>query len=572
MHCLQRRMKVVNLRISIPLVILPVLILLAGCVTPPPPPFELILNTGWDQVVGATIAYGAPDDDWSLVAWVPGSGPYACAYSSTPPGPPTVPSDAVVAHESGIAYSWGAPLSDSRWVSTDANGRYGLRGGEIFTYRYEFTLPAGPPDLLLNMTLRADQQAEIFLNGNSLGSVPNWQNHNNPGPVTITTSDYFLPGSNALEVVVRETTQYCGVVSGFDAVGSIRESNISSPTTVTPRPITTPAVAIPRPNPDLTLTKAQRGDFQSGGTGTYVVSIQNIGNGTATQPIIVQDVLPVGFTFVQGSANQPWSCAIINTDPTTGQQTLECIYPGALAPGESLVLMIDVDVNPIAAIPPGPNCAEVLHPGDVNPDNDESCIRTLLAPPIEEPIEENVTVPPPCGLAGEYCNATSPCCEELACTPIPGTILGTCEPPSPTSTTSDEKPDLASTKTLNRALHYGGSASYTILVGNTGQGTATSPISLVDVLPDGLTFVGYSDPYSTSWSCTASGQQVTCTYTGPDISPGGFLPTLIINVTIAPIAQFPGGSDAVENCAKVNYADDAEQANNEGCVTSVITP
>ena len=95
---------------------------------------------------------------------------------------------------------------------------------------------------------------------------------------------------------------------------------------------------------------------------------------------------------------------------------------------------------------------------------------------------------------------------------------------------------------------------------------------MVDVLPDGFTFDSYSDPYSTDWACSAFGQQVTCTYTGPDISPGGFLPTLIINVTIAPIDQFPGGSDAVDNCAEVRHPDDVIPANNTSCVTTVITP
>ncbi len=58
-----------------------------------------------------------------------------------------------------------------------------------------------------------------------------------------------------------------------------------------------------------------------------------------------------------------------------------------------------------------------------------------------------------------------------------------------------------------------------------------------------------------------SGQQVTCEYTGPDISPGGFLPTLIITVTIAPIEQFPWGSDAVDNCAQVRHPDDVNPEN-----------
>ena len=133
-------------------------------------------------------------------------------------------------------------------------------------------------------------------------------------------------------------------------------------------------------------------------------------------------------------------------------------------------------------------------------------------------------------------------------------------------------PDLAIEKFLNSEYHYGQSGSYTFQIGNVGTGAARSPIKLVDVLPGGFTFDSYSDPFTTDWACTASGQQVTCEYTGPDISPGGFLPALIITVTIAPIEAFAGGSGAVENCAQIRHPDDANPANDESCVSTVVTP
>ena len=133
-------------------------------------------------------------------------------------------------------------------------------------------------------------------------------------------------------------------------------------------------------------------------------------------------------------------------------------------------------------------------------------------------------------------------------------------------------PDLAIEKFLNSEYHYGQSGSYTFQIGNVGAGAARSPIKLVDVLPGGFTFDSYSDPFTTDWACSASGQQVTCVYTGPDISPGGFLPALIITVTIAPIEAFPGDSGAVENCAQIRHPDDANPANDESCVSTVITP
>ena len=88
----------------------------------------------------------------------------------------------------------------------------------------------------------------------------------------------------------------------------------------------------------------------------------------------------------------------------------------------------------------------------------------------------------------------------------------------------------------------------------------------------GANFDSYSDPYSTDWACTTSGQQVTCVYTGPYISPGGFLPAFTITVTIAPIEKFPGGSDAVDNCVQLRHPDDINHDNNQGCVSTIITP
>ena len=252
---------------------------------------------------------------------------------------------------------------------------------------------------------------------------------------------------------------------------------------------------------------------------TYGLAVKNVGDGTASSPIIVWETLPYGFTFVLGTANPPGSCTVISpvVDPATDQEVVECTYPGTLSPNGSLTLTIEVNVNPIAVRPPGPNCVEVRHPEDVNLSNNQSCIETVL------------------------------------------------------TLTSGEKPDLAIEKFPDSEFHYGQSASYTFQVSNVGQGSASSPITLVDDLPNGITFDSYSDPFSTDWSCSASGQQVTCTYTGPDIAPGGFLPALIINVTIAAIDRFPGGSDAVENFAAVKHPGDVNNVNDLSCVTTVIT-
>ncbi len=159
-----------------------------------------------------------------------------------------------------------------------------------------------------------------------------------------------------------------------------------------------------------------------------------------------------------------------------------------------------------------------------------------------------------------------------ALTPITTPTPSPAPTATPTPTPTRDNPDLEIVKFLNSEFHYGQSGSYTFQIGNVGTGTARSPISVVDVLLDGFTFDSFSDPFTTDWACTASGQQVTCVYTGPEISPGGFLPALIITVTIAPIEQFPGDSDAVDNCAQVLHPDDLNPVNDRSCVSTIITP
>lgn len=347
-------------------------------------PIGINLNTGFDQSADSEIAYSAPDDDWDVVDWV--------AVTNSPPIP-SRPFDAVVVSQQVASSRWGGPVpgSRSRWISTDNRARLGVKVGEVFTYAYEFTLPAGVECPTLEMTLMADQEAEVFLNGNSIGLVPSWP-ASSPSGIMLTTSNpnNFQSGSNTLTVVVKETV---GVVTGFDAVGTVRAN--SCPGVGTGMSIDVeyiqPKISrrVKPPNgdkPDLAIEKSQESGFPFGGTGTYLINIKNVGAGTASAPITVVDTLPFGFTSIAGSANSPWSCIVINpvTNPATDQETVECTYPGTLAPGDSLTLVFEVNVNPVAARPPGPNCVEVRHPDDTNTSNNTSCVETVLVEPAEE--------------------------------------------------------------------------------------------------------------------------------------------------------------------------------------------
>ncbi|HEX3896863.1 MAG TPA: hypothetical protein VHW73_11680 [Rudaea sp.] len=71
------------------------------------------------------------------------------------------------------------------------------------------------------------------------------------------------------------------------------------------------------------------------------------------------------------------------------------------------------------------------------------------------------------------------------------------------------------------------SAMYTLRVANSGNATATGAITVSDDLPAGLSFVSAS---GSGWSCTATGQTVTCTSTDALSVGGSSVIDLAVNV------------------------------------------
>jgi uncharacterized repeat protein (TIGR01451 family)/LPXTG-motif cell wall-anchored protein len=68
--------------------------------------------------------------------------------------------------------------------------------------------------------------------------------------------------------------------------------------------------------------------------------------------------------------------------------------------------------------------------------------------------------------------------------------------------------DLQLTKTAQGQAVQGGTISWLLTATNNGINPTPNPVTLTDVLPAGLTFVSGS---GTGWTCSATGQTVTCT-------------------------------------------------------------
>jgi uncharacterized repeat protein (TIGR01451 family) len=89
-------------------------------------------------------------------------------------------------------------------------------------------------------------------------------------------------------------------------------------------------------------------------------------------------------------------------------------------------------------------------------------------------------------------------------------------------------PNLNIKKTGPTSFTVGKQGSYTLNVQNNPKaGPTTGPITVTDTLPAGLDFVSAT---GTNWTCSVTGQLVTCNYTGAALKPGQATPPITINV------------------------------------------
>jgi MSHA biogenesis protein MshQ len=125
---------------------------------------------------------------------------------------------------------------------------------------------------------------------------------------------------------------------------------------------------------------------------------------------------------------------------------------------------------------------------------------------------------------------------------------------------SDTLVDLGVTMTRNGAFTSGTSGSYTLSVYNYGPGTENGPITLVDTLPAGVTFVSAA---GTRWSCSASGQTVTCVYNGLFTTN-----TALPDITLTVLPTTAGSITNTASVSGVGY--DTATANNAASDTTTV--
>ncbi len=213
----------------------------------------------------------------------------------------------------------------------------------------------------------------------------------------------------------------------------------------------------------------------------WEIVVSNTGPSPEHGPVVVTDTLPTGLSLV--SADGPgWSCASVG-------QSITCTHgrpvglpstAGLLAAGSALPpITVTVDVTAAAA--------------------------PLLAPAINT-VSNSATV------RGVTDTTPRDDVDQVRVEPVA---------------------DLSIAKSHSGSQLVGTDATFTLQVRNAGPSVAAAPVTVVDTLPAGLSFVSADGP---DWSCAAVGQVVTCT-SPTDVAALGALPPITVVAAIGPAAE-----------------------------------
>lgn len=134
------------------------------------------------------------------------------------------------------------------------------------------------------------------------------------------------------------------------------------------------------------------------------------------------------------------------------------------------------------------------------------------------------------------------------------------------------RPDLAIDKSHTGTFTAGKFGTYTLRVNNVSADRTVGPITVTDVLPEALAFDSAS---GTGWSCSAAGQEVTCTRAA-ELAGNTAAPAIALRVTPKREAV-PGVTNeaSVSTRNDVNSANDSDSdpttVNNPPAATSTVT-
>jgi LPXTG-site transpeptidase (sortase) family protein len=368
------------------------------------------------------------------------------------------------------------------------------------------------------------------------------------------------------------------------------------------------------PSADLSISKTHIGEMVVGLPFSFDVLVSNAGPSTSAGPITVTDALPAGLTYLSFSGPD-WSCSAVGQDVT-------CTHAGDLAAGanSSFALIVDVDGAAFPSVTNSATVVPTTADPDSSNDTDSDFVGVAGAANLSltkshsgnfvagqqgtydfsvsnegtgaatGPVVVSDSLPD--GLSfvsgsgsGWSCAAVG---QDMVCThaadlaagassafsvmvdvasdaPASLTNVATASSDSPDAepsnntdqdeTSIDRLADLSIAKSHSGSFLVGTEETYDLTVSNAGPSEAEGPVTVSDTLPAGLTYDSFS---GTGWSCSALGQDVTCTHAG-DLAIGesaSFSITVDVGMGAAP---------SVTNSASVESpTPDPDDSNNTG--------
>lgn len=159
---------------------------------------NLFINTPCAPCRNLDLTTATGQAGWSLVSSPGVTTPKAPVVTPTYPGWGTVPG--------------------ASWVSVDAAG--GGPSGD-YTYEYKFCLCRSAKGMRLALTLLADNGATVWLNAKQIYATTGNTNFKNP-PQTVqftgAASDWIVPGTNTVRIVVKNETLVTGLAAKLNIV------------------------------------------------------------------------------------------------------------------------------------------------------------------------------------------------------------------------------------------------------------------------------------------------------------------------------------------------------------------
>ncbi|WP_021026067.1 DUF11 domain-containing protein, partial [Comamonas sp. B-9] len=266
--------------------------------------------------------------------------------------------------------------------------------------------------------------------------------------------------------------------------------------------------------PDLRLAKSNGVNIvNAGSTTTYTLTASNVGASPTTGLITVVDKLPTGLTIPSGTISlggtnaANWSCS-----GAAGGSVITCTSSTAIAAAGSSVFSVTVNVG------------------------------------LSSATSTTITNKAKIGGGGDPLNGSAP--TEATATACTGNQ-------SPAGCAIDvdavKSPLLSLTNNDNTdVVLAGGTTTYALTVNNVGDAPSAGVVTVVDVLPTGMSYTGAATFSSGIFSCsyTASSNSITCT-TSTAIAAGGSaaisLPVSIASTApsaLVNLARVGGGSDS----------------------------